>query len=506
MLGNASLLDFLSIGTVVPAARPWPRFRLDGKAWRALVERMDAADWLLLAEWAEPGEVHIALRDEGSGSIAIASRPCPDRRFFAVGQVRPGAIRLERAIHDLWGLVPEGLEDRRPWLDHGRWPCRHPLAAEKLPPAGSPPPYAFLAAEGEGLHQIPVGPVHAGVIEPGHFRFHAQGETVVRLEERLGYLHKGIHGLMAGKPLAQAARLAGRISGDSTVAYALAFARAVEAATGCEVPARAHWLRALMAELERIANHVVDIGAICNDAAFAMPLAHMSELREKLLRANALLFGHRLSMDCVVPGGVACDLDDDGIEVLRHLLSRLRKRFEKGVGLYSDTPSLLDRTTGTGVVSGSLAHRFGAGGFVGRAASRSHDARKVPGYPPYDDLDFAVPVMAEGDVHARVMVRVQEVRASLGLIDQILAGLPGGACRVDVPRQDGEGLALVEGFRGEVAVWVRLDGDGRVAAAHFHDPSWFQWPLLEAAIEGNIVADFPLCNKSFNCAYSGVDL
>lgn len=499
-------LALIRAAPTVPCA-PWPRHVLTPQDWRALVAALAARPVpALVAMWAGTGHVHALFRDVAGAAVLPASVPVVAGAYPALSPARPAAAWFERMILDLWGHAAENGLDARPWLDHGHWTTHAPLSPRPVPVGGPPEPPSFLPAAGVGLHVLPLGPVPGGIAEPAHLRVTAQGETVVRLEERLGYLHKGIHGLMAGKPLAQAARLAGRISGDSTVAYALAFARAVEAATGCEVPARAHWLRALMAELERIANHVVDIGAICNDAAFAMPLAHMSELREKLLRANALLFGHRLSMDCVVPGGVACDLDDDGIEVLRHLLSRLRKRFEKGVGLYSDTPSLLDRTTGTGVVSGSLAHRFGAGGFVGRAASRSHDARKVPGYPPYDDLDFAVPVMAEGDVHARVMVRVQEVRASLGLIDQILAGLPGGACRVDVPRQDGEGLALVEGFRGEVAVWVRLDGDGRVAAAHFHDPSWFQWPLLEAAIEGNIVADFPLCNKSFNCAYSGVDL
>ncbi|MBI5165770.1 MAG: nickel-dependent hydrogenase large subunit [Magnetospirillum sp.] len=505
MIGNVSLLEFLSSGQLVENHRPWPRYRLDGKAWRALVERLDAADWTLMAEWGEPTEIHVALRDEVNRDIAVVSRPAFDRRFFALGQVRPGAVRIERAIRDLWGLAPEGLEDQRPWLDHGRWPSRRPLSAQPQPPAEAPPAYRFLEAEGVGLHQIPVGPVHAGVIEPGHFRFHAQGETVVRLEERLGYVHRGVEGLLRDAPLDKAAKVIARVSGDSTVAYSLAFARAVEAALGCEIPPRAHWLRALMAEMERMANHVFDFGAVCNDAAFAIMLSHMGVLREQLVRANAAMFGHRLLMDRIVPGGVATDLSPEGAEALRHLLHNFAKNFRKAVALYDSAPSLLDRTAGTGITYASLVHRFGAGGVVGRAAGRAHDARRTPGYPPYDELDFDIPLYAEGDVHARLMVRAEEVRASLAIVAQILDSLPKGAISVPLPQVAGEGMGVVEGFRGEVVVWVRMAEDGTVLHCHPHDPSWFQWPLLEAAIEGNIVADFPLCNKSFNCSYAGHD-
>jgi len=506
MPGQGTLRDFLTIGHPVAAARPWPRVELDAKCWRLLIERLGGADWILLAEWATGDSVHVALRDEANGEISIASRACPDGRFVALGQMRPGAIRLERAIHDLWGLVPEGLDDQRPWLDHGRWPRRRPLAAQPDLAADAPYRYDFLAAEGDGLHQIPVGPVHAGIIEPGHFRFHAQGETVVRLEERLGYVHKGIAAALMGKPVAQAAKIIARVSGDSTVAYSLAFARAVEAALDVTPPPRAQWIRALLAELERIANHVFDIGAICNDAAFVLMLSHMGVLRERVLRVNEGLFGHRLLMDRIVPGGVAVDLREGAADAIRKLLHGFAKDFRKAVHLYNETPSLIDRTTGTGFVAATLAHRFGAGGFVGRASRSGHDARKTPGYPPYDDLDFAIPVLAEGDVHARIEVRIAEVQASLGLIEQILTKLPSGSVLAPLPARTGEGVAVAESFRGEVLVWVRLDERGHVAQCHPHDPSWFQWPLLEAAIEGNIVADFPVCNKSFNCSYSGHDL
>ncbi len=289
--------------------------------------------------------------------------------------------------------MPGGAPDERPWLDHGRWGITHPLGAAEPSDAGAQP-YAFLPVEGESLHQIPVGPVHAGIIEPGHFRFTANGETVVRLEERLGYVHKGIDALMRGADLTHAARLAGRISGDSTVADALAFARAVEAALGTATPPRGNYLRALMAELERLANHFGDIGAICNDATFPLMLAQCGILRERVLRAADLCFGHRLMMDRVVPGGVAIDLSPDGVKSLRALVIETRRTFPRLVELYDNTASLQDRTVATGTLSAALAHQFGAGGFVGRASGRSFDARRTPSYPPYDALEFAVPVSA----------------------------------------------------------------------------------------------------------------
>jgi Ni,Fe-hydrogenase III large subunit len=310
---------------------------------------------------------------------------------------------------------------------------------------------------------------------------------------------------MAGADLDRAAKLAGRASGDSTVAYSFAFARAVEAALGIEVPARAIYLRALMAELERLANHLGDIGAICNDAAFAILHTHCGVLREEVLRAAQTAFAHRLMMDLIVPGGVARDIADSGLAAVSALLAMLGERFERVVACYDDTASLQDRTVGTGVVSKSLVDQFGAGGFVGRASGRAFDARKIFAYAPYGMLSFEVPVRKVGDVNARIWIRIEEVRQSLGLIRQLIDGLPETPIRVAAPDGAGAAGALVEGFRGDIFAFVRVN-DGTVDRAHLRDPSWFQWPLLEAAIEGNIVADFPLCNKSFNCSYAGVDL
>jgi len=311
---------------------------------------------------------------------------------------------------------------------------------------------------------------------------------------------------MAGADVTTAARLAGRVSGDSTVAYAIAFARAVEAALNIAAPPRAVWLRALMAEVERLANHFGDIGAICNDASFALMHAHTGALRERMLRFASLAFGHRLMMDAVVPGGVAADLTPAAAAALAALIADIRAAFPRLVNLYDSTASLQDRTVGTGTLRPELARTFAAGGYVGRASRRTFDARRSLPYAPYDTLDFAVPTLADGDVNARVWIRIREVEESLKLLDQILARLPAGPLAVALPRAAGEGMAVTEGFRGDILAWVRIGGDGRIERCHLRDPSWFQWPLLEAVVEGNIVADFPLCNKSFNCSYSGVDL
>ena len=359
------------------------------------------------------------------------------------------------------------------------------------------------------MHQIPVGPVHAGIIEPGHFRFHVQGETVVRLEARLGYLHKGSIGLMLGKPAAVAARFAGRLSGDSTVAHAWAFAMAVEAALAVVPPPRALALRAVMAELERLHNHLNDWGFVCNDAAFAWLHARAGVLREGVLRAAALAFGHRLMMDRVIPGGVAEDLRPGGDAAIRAALAAVAAELPQLTAVYESHASLQDRVVGTGVVGAGLVARFAAGGYVGRASGRAFDARAVPGYAPYADV--AVPVLAAGDVDARVRIRMAEIGESLRLVDALLDALPEGPLSVPLPQPAGEGrlvegLGLVEGFRGECLHWVAIDAGGLLRGVFPRDPSWLQWPLLEAAVEGNIVADFPLCNKSFNCSYSGVDL
>ncbi len=461
--------------------------KVDG--WLKAIDRLAEGSLTLLSLWADPPDVKMATLDAASGDINIISYVTRHNQYPTVGVKHPPAIRLERAIRDLHKLDAIGASDTRPWLTH------------------TTAPYEFLPAEGEALHQIAVGPVHAGIIEPGHFRFTANGEFLVRLEQRLGYVHKGIEALMTGAPLDRAAKLAARTSGDSTVAYGFAFARAAEMALKIAAPPRAVYLRGLMAELERLANHFGDIGAICNDASFSLLHAQFGILRELTLRAAEACFGHRLMMDVIVPGGVARDISEDGVAQVRALLAEARRVFPHLIQLYDNTASLQDRTVTTGVVKPEYARQFGAGGYIGRASGRDVDARRTPGYAPYDALTFDVPVLTDGDVNARVWIRIREVEQSLGLIDQIVESLPNGAIMAELAAvRGGEGLAMVDAFRGDVLVWLRLDTEGRVARCHLRDASWFQWPLLETAVDGNIVADFPLCNKSFNCSYAGHDL
>jgi len=504
MTAIASLLSSL---TPLAEQRPWPRYVVDATTWDAIGAALGQGAGDLMGLWAEPGHVHLALRAPELATPAVVSTALAGNAFPSIGRHHAPALRPERAIRDLYGITPAGLPDARAWLDHGAWGVAAPLGARTPAAPRDPADYEFLPVHGHGLHQIPVGPVHAGIIEPGHFRFTANGETVARLEQRLGYVHKGIDGLLAGADLERAGRIVARTSGDSTVALSFAFARAVEAALGADVPPRAHLLRGIMAELERIAHHVGDVGAICNDAAYALLHAHCGLIRECVLAASDQAFGHRLMMDRIVPGGVTHDLSPEGRDALLLMLDDALPRFDEVVRVYDDTPSLQDRTCTTGIVAPALVKQWAAGGFVGRASARAFDARRDLAYAPYYGMDFTVPVLDAGDVNARVWVRIREVAASARLLRHWLWSEVGGPVRAEVPVAAApcEGIAVTEAFRGDALVWLRLAG-GRVERAHVRDASVFQWPLLEAAIEGNIVADFPLCNKSFNCSYAGHDV
>jgi Ni,Fe-hydrogenase III large subunit len=507
IMAGQIITDTLATARPLPVQRPWPRYQVDAEAWSRCGDALKAGEADLLALWCDSEAVHLALRQREGGTPVVVSLVLSGRAFPSIGQAHAPALRLERTIRDLYGVDPKGCPDQRPWLDHGAWGVTAPLGAAENAPLRDPADYAFLPVRGQGLHQIPVGPVHAGIIEPGHFRFTANGETVVRLEERLGYVHKGIDRALIDCPLDRAARVAARVSGDSTVAYGFAFARAVEAALGIEVPQRAQVLRGVMAELERIANHFGDIGAICNDASFAIAHAHCGIFRECVLAICDTVFGHRLMMDRIMPGGVAADISAQDAEAIVATLDDVKPRFAEIVRLYDETPSLQDRTCATGKVSRDLVTLWAAGGYVGRASGRGFDTRRDIPYPPYAGERLEIPLFENGDVDARVWVRIREVEASIALLKRWLANLPAGSVHAEVPQVSDirEGAAMVEAFRGDVFVWLCLAA-GKVVRAHLRDASCLQWPLLEAAIEGNIVADFPLCNKSFNCSYSGHDV
>ena len=426
--------------------------------------------------------------------------------YPALSPHRPAAAWFERMVRDLWGHVAEGATDPRPWLDHGRWPVTRPMAM--LPQSrgpGAPEPPTFLPTAGEDLHQVPVGPIHAGVIEPGHFRITAEGETVLRVEALLGYTHKGTLALMRGKSPRAAARYAARLSGDSTVAHSIAFARAAEAASGVEAPARAAALRAVMAEIERIASHLRDIGMVCGDVALAAIEATCEQLREELLRASADAVGHRLMMDMVIPGGVAADLLPAGAAALREAADAIAGAMPDLRQAYESYASLTDRMTGTGVIAPALAYAFGAGGYTARASGQRVDARVLPGYAPYERLASEIVTLDTGDVDARLRIRFAEIDESLSILRGLLTALPEGTLVAALPQATGEGIGWAEGFRGDCWCWLRLDV-GLIAAAFLRDPSWMHWPLLEAAVPGHTIGDFPLICKSINASISGVDL
>jgi Ni,Fe-hydrogenase III large subunit/Ni,Fe-hydrogenase III component G len=428
----------------------------------------------------------------------------------------PVASRMQRAAHELSGIKAHGAHDTRAWLNHGAWPSDYyPLRQDPLQAVPPVPTaltdYPFVRVEGEGVHEIPVGPVHAGIIEPGHFRFSVVGEKVLRLEQRLGYTHKGIEQRMTQLAPVPAARLAGRVSGDSTVAYAWAYCMALESATTTSIPERAAWLRAVMLERERIAAHLADLGALGNDAAFAFGLAQFSRLREDWLRGALLAFGHRLMMDCVVPGGVRTDLPPEHIAALLQQCDALEKEVRVLQTIYEAHSGLQDRFLTTGRVTPALAARLGLTGLAGRASAQSWDLRCDHPWPPYKQLQVNMATHHNGDVAARVLVRFDEVFESLRLLRGMLTGLPGGSVRCEVVLAAGpsRGAGWVEGWRGEVFVALELAAEHaptRIARCHLHDPSWQNWPVLEHAIMGNIVPDFPLINKSFNLSYSGQDL
>ncbi|MGJ7537532.1 MULTISPECIES: NADH-quinone oxidoreductase subunit C [unclassified Variovorax] len=435
------------------------------------------------------------------------------QRFPDLADAFPCAERMQRAVADLSGIRAEGHRDDRPWLDHRVWsagpPPLQPTALSQRAAGGAlPADYPFVRVDGDGVHEIAVGPVHAGIIEPGHFRFSVVGEKVLRLEQHLGYTHKGIERRFTELMPLEGHRLAGRISGDTTVAYAWAYCMALESAWGCEIPERASWLRALMLERERVANHLGDLGALANDAALTFGLAQFSRLREDWLRLSREIFGHRLMMDAVMPGGVAVDLTPTMQERLRSQCDAVEQEVRALGRVYDEHAGLQDRFVGAGRVTPQLAAQLGLTGLAGRASGQAADLRCDFPCSPYDRLEVVIATHQDGDVAARVAVRFDEVFESLRLIRVICTGMPGGAAQIEVqPRTSASlGAGWVEGWRGEVFVALEIGGNGRIVRCHCHDPSWQNWPVLEHAIIGNIVPDFPLINKSFNLSYSGHDL
>jgi Ni,Fe-hydrogenase III large subunit len=509
------LRAWLPQSAVQPGAPGLRALTVSSDEWRQLAHDVAAVGGRLVTLWASgqpdrPPTMHAVFLADTCGLQVSLPVTDPDRPYHGLEDLFPAAQRMQRAIADLSGLRSTD-PDTRSWLRHSAWPRSfHPLAdPEHSASAASAAsePYEFVRVDGEGVHEIAVGPVHAGIIEPGHFRFSVVGEKILKLEERLGYVHKGIERRFTELAPLDGHRLAARVSGDSAVAFSWAYCQALEGICGTAIPMRAAWLRALYLELERIANHLGDLGALGNDAGFAFGLVQFSRLKEHLLRAACAAFDERYLMNAVVPGGARVDLTPDGGRQLTRCMRQLLGEVPTLRAIYDEHEGVRDRFTHAGTVSAELAARLGLTGFAGRASGQAFDLRTDLPCEPYRELLPVKIGRREGDVAARVSVRFEELLESCRLALRILEGLPDGAHLVPVSINTGRalGLGLIEGWRGPVLVALEI-ASGRIARCHPHDPSWQNWPVLEHAIIGNIVPDFPLINKSFNLSYSGHDV
>ena len=441
----------------------------------------------------------------------LVAVPAPGR-FASLATRSFAASRFEREIHDLFGLVPEGHPDLRRLALHQYWPQGyHPLRRDVVPRTDfvdTGQPFPFRHVEGEGIFEITVGPVHAGIIEPGHFRFSVEGETIVNLETRLGFVHKGTEKLFEGLALDRAPALAERISGDTSVGHALAHCQALEALAGCAVPLRASRLRVVLLELERIYNHVGDVGMIVNDTGFAFGHAHCFRIREELLRLNERLAGHRLLRGAVVPGGVTGPITTARLAAAATQVEALVVEFAAIARLCLDNTTVLERLQGTGRLTEQTATEMQVVGLVGRASGIDADVRRDAPFAAYGETGVRVSVYGTGDVWARTMVRLDETREAARLIGEIARLDATGPAQAPIPplTAGAHAFGLVEAWRGPVWHWVVASGASTLGRVKVVDPSFRNWPALEYAVLKNIVPDFPLCNKSFNLSYSGNDL
>ncbi len=455
---------------------------------------------------------YVFALDAAHGFLILRVPVSPQQpRFTSLTNALPAVNWQEREIQDLFGLQLEGHPNPRRCALHDDWPQVFPLRKDfdlkTVLPAFQGERHKFRKVEGEGVFQVPVGPVHAGIIEPGHFLFSVAGEPVLYLQIRLAYTHKGTEKLFENMPVAHGVRLAESISGDSSFAHATAFCHAVERAANVEAPPRARALRTICLELERLYNHIADIGAIATDVAFVVAHAHAMRLRESVLRLNEQLTGNRLLRGMACLGGVRSDWNATQLQAIAQLLTALRPEFDSLVELIRQSSSTRDRLETTGLLKPETARDLGVVGLAGRASGFAHDLRRDFPHAAYDQVQFKVPVYQAGDVLHRMQVRIDEVRESFSIIEQLLGRLPEGAIRVPVPEVPANTVALgyVEGWRGEIFHWIRTDDNHRLARCKVKDPSLQNWPALSEAILGNIIPDFPVVNKSFNLSYSGTD-
>lgn len=480
------------------------------KKWRARLVSLFADD--TREETKSFTLYYVFALDTHHGFLLVRVPVAADQaKFTSLTNAVPAVNWQEREVQDLFGLKLEAHPNPRRCALHDDWPEVYPLRKDfdlntQLPPFQGER-HKVREVEGEGVFQVPVGPVHAGIIEPGHFRFSVAGEPVLYLQIRLFYTHKGTEKLFENIPLRHGTRLAESISGDSSFGHATAFCHAVERAAGAEVPARARALRTICLELERLYNHIADIGAVATDVAFAVANAHAMRLKERVLRLNERLVGNRLLRGMARPGGVRFDWNEEQLKLVAELVRELRPQFSSLVELLQESSSTRDRLETAGILQPATARDLGVVGVAGRASGFEHDLRRDFPHEAYDQVKFTVPVYQEGDVLRRVYVRIDEVRESFSIIEQLLARMPDGPVFAPPPPVPAGAVALgyVEGWRGEILHWIRAAGPDRLARCKIKDPSFQNWPALSEAILGNIVPDFPVVNKSFNLSYSGTD-
>ncbi|MDD1746430.1 MAG: NADH-quinone oxidoreductase subunit C [Methanomassiliicoccales archaeon] len=453
----------------------------------------------------------LALKGEEDFAVLLTSMDPEHPSFRSLTPDIPCADWYEREMHDLLGMVPVGHPDPRPLVLYDDWPIEeHPLLkdfpAEKKVQR-LPSSYTYHRVEGEGVFEIPVGPVHAGVIEPGHFRFSVAGEPILNLEIRLGYAHKGTEKLFERLTYEKGVFLAERISGDNSFSHSLAFCQAVEGMTH-SAPERAEHLRTAFAELERIHCLLGDVGGIALDVAFNVAAQHAYIMRERALDLNDYLAGSRLLRGINCLGGVRMDIPAEKLQRTLSELIRLKLDLKEFASLVFGTQSVLDRTEATGAVSLVTAKDLNLVGPVARASGLDRDVRRDHPYAAYRHMSFRVPVRYEGDVQARLLVKLDELNESISIVEQALGGLPSGAIldRVVDVEEGKTSMGLVESPRGELVHWTISGESNRPLRHKVRDASFHNWRAMETAVLGNIVPDFPLINKSFNLSYSGSDL
>ncbi|WP_006243891.1 NADH-quinone oxidoreductase subunit C [Mycolicibacterium tusciae] len=462
----------------------------------------------------------VAAHDDGDALrvVYLFLAGWPDRRIeleYVVPQDDPvvpslaslsfPASRFEREMADLYGVRLQSHPRPRPLVRHAHWPQEwYPMRRD----APTPPAFTatggfpFVTVDGTGVYEIPVGPVHAGLIEPGHFRFSVVGETILRLKARLWFVHRGVEKLFEGRPVDQAVNLAERISGDTSAAHALAYSLAVEDALDIDLPPHVHRLRALLVELERLYNHATDLGALANDVGFGIANTHAQRIREQLLRVNATVTGHRLLRGAIVPGGVALR----GLPDPAHLQA-LAVDLAEVADLTLRNTLVADRFDGTAVLHHDDAQSLGTLGYVARASGLRTDARLEH---PTTELPITEITASSGDVAARYALRRDEYAASTALACYLVDAHSGPLSDASAPASGRtgatSGVGIVEGWRGTIVHRVETTPDHHLTRAKIVDPSWFNWPALPVAMADTIVPDFPLVNKSFNQSYAGNDL